>query len=213
LLESIYGESGELSAWRILREHDCSSVPVVTDLDLPSRDPSALERMPAVRCYKIDDENRLVSFDGKPWVNAGWQYSAIGSFITEVAYPLEMEAPGFAKAGIPAYRDLLTGADRLPDDTVINVTRLPVGVEDYCAHLADELAVYLGAADPQGQAPAQFSFRFGDVPAEPRGSAMYKLCNLRDQQVMWAIPDNAPVKVASHETPCTDPAQLILELG
>jgi hypothetical protein len=42
---------------------------------------------------------------------------------------------------------------------------------------------------------------------------MYKLCNLRDQQVMWAIPDNAPVKVASHETPCTDPAQLILELG
>ncbi|MFM0630306.1 hypothetical protein [Paraburkholderia xenovorans] len=213
LLESIYGESGALSAWRVLQEHDCGSVLVDADLHLPSRNPSALERMPAVRCYKIDDENRLVSFDGKPWVNAGWQYSAIGSFITEAAYQLEMEAPGFAKMGIPAYRELLTGAGRLPDDTVISVTRLPDGLEDYCARIADELAVLLGLSDIQGQAPAQFSFRFGDVPAEPRGSAMYKLCNLRDQQVMWAIPDNAPVKVASHETPCTDLAQLILELG
>jgi hypothetical protein len=212
LLETIYGESGALSAWRVLPEHDCTSVLVAADLNLPARAPSALERMPAVRCYKIDDENRLVSFDGKPWENAGWQYSAIGSFITDVAYRLEMEAPGFAKAAIPAYRELMGNAAPLPPETVIDVTRLPEGLEDYCARVADELAGYLGLADGEGRAPERFSFRFGDVPSEPRGSAMYKLCNLRSQQVTWTVPDEAPVKVAVHETPCTDLAQLILEL-
>ncbi|WP_090812823.1 hypothetical protein [Paraburkholderia tuberum] len=129
LLEAIYGESGALSAWRVLREHDCSSVPVAADLKLPSRASSALDRMPAVRCYKIDDENRLVSFDGQPWENAGWQYSAIGSFITDVAYPIEMEAAGFAKAAIPVYRELMRNAAPLPGETVIEITRLPQGLE------------------------------------------------------------------------------------
>ncbi|XUW93281.1 hypothetical protein OH764_34710 (plasmid) [Burkholderia sp. M6-3] len=213
LLEAIYGETGALSVWRVLSEHACSNRPVDAELKLPSRCPTALERMPAVRCYKIDDENRLVSFDGKPWENAGWQYSAIGSFITEVAYPLEMEAPGFAKLAVPAYRDLLTKAEPLPAETVVNVTRMPEGVEEYCGRVADELAAYLGLADDDGRAPAQFSFRFVDVPAEPRGSAMYKLCGLRSQQVTWTVPRAAPATAAVPETFCTDLAQLILELG
>ncbi|MGF6969582.1 hypothetical protein OKW43_006677 [Paraburkholderia sp. WC7.3g] len=213
LLEAIYGERGALSAWRVLREDDCSGVLVDADLNLPPRRPTALDRMPKVRCYKIDDENRLVSFGGQPWDNAGWQYSAIGTFITEVAYPLEMEAPGFAKGAIPAYRQLLTNADPLPGDTVINVTRSPEGIEEYCARVADELAVYLGLADVQGRAPAQFSSRFGEIPVEPRGSAMYKLCNLRSQQVTWTVPEDAASTQAVHTTPCTDLAQLILELA
>jgi hypothetical protein len=212
LLEAIYGEKGALSVWRVLSEHDCSSVLVDRDLKLASRSPTALERMPAVRCYRIDDENRLVSFDGQPWENAGWQYSAIGSFITDVAYLLEMEAPGFAKLAIPTYRELLTKAEPLPAETVVNVTRMPEGVEEYCGRVADELAGYLGLAD-DGRAPAQFSFRFGDVPAEPRGSAMYKLCGLRSQQVTWTVPEIAPATTAVPETSCTDLAQLILELG
>ncbi|MFL9912554.1 hypothetical protein [Paraburkholderia sp. RL17-337-BIB-A] len=213
LLEAIYGESGALSAWRVLSEHDCSSVPVAGDLKLPSRDSSAMDRMPAVRCYKIDDENRLLSFDGQPWDNGGWQYWAIGSFITDVAYPIEMEAPGFAKGAIPGYRQLLTNAGPLPGETVINVTRQPEGVEDYCARVADELAGYLGRADGEGRAPERFSFRFGDVPAEPRGSAMYKLCNLRSQQVTWTLPQDAASTQPVQEVPYTDLAQMILELG
>jgi hypothetical protein len=213
LLEAIYGESGALSVWRILSEHDCSGMLVDADLKLPSRCPTALERMPAVRCYKIDDENRLVSFDGKPWENTGWQYSAIGSFITDVAYPLEMEAPGSAMAAIPAYRDLLTKAEPLPSETVINVIRMPEGGEERCGRVADELAGYLGLANDDGRAPAQFTFRFGDVPAEPRGSAMYKLCGLRTQQVTWSVSAVAPATPAPSETTCTDLAQLILELG
>ncbi|CAN7804888.1 hypothetical protein LJR267_010553 [Paraburkholderia hospita] len=212
LLAAIYGESGALSAWRILREHDCSSVPVAADLGLPSRDPSALERMPSVRCYKIDEENRLVSFDVQPWENAGWQYSAIGSFITDVAYPIEMETPGFAKAAIPVYRDLMRNACQLPAETIIEITRMPEGLEDYCGRAADELAGYLGLADGEGRAPERFSFRFGDVPAEPRGSAMYKLCNLRSQQVSWTLPQDTAATQQIDKAPSTDLAQLILEL-
>ncbi|WP_168991633.1 hypothetical protein [Paraburkholderia sp. UYCP14C] len=212
LLEVIYGESGALSVWRVLREHDCSNVPIASGLKLPARDPSALERMPAVRCYRIDDENRLVSFDGKPWENAGWQYSAIGSFITDVAYPVEMEAPGFAKAAIPVYRDLMRNAGQLPAETIIEITRMPEGLEDYCGRAADELAGYLGLADGEGRAPERFSFRFRDVPAEPRGSAMYKLCNLRSQQVTWTLPQDLAATQQVDEAPSTDLAQMILEL-
>ncbi|TFE36939.1 hypothetical protein E2553_45775 [Paraburkholderia dipogonis] len=212
LLEAIYGESGALSAWRVLREHDCSSVPVAADLKLPSRDSSALDRMPAVRCYKIDDENRLVSFDGQPWENAGWQYSAIGGFITDVAYPIEMEAAGFAKAAVPVYRELMRNGAPLPGETVIEITRLPQGLEDYCARVADELAGYLGLADGEGHAPERFSFRFGDVPAEPRGSAMYKLCNLRSQQVKWTLPQDTASTQSVDEATSTDLVQMILEL-
>ncbi|MEM5373369.1 hypothetical protein V4C53_46645 [Paraburkholderia azotifigens] len=168
--------------------------------------------MPAVRCYRIDDEHRLVSLGGMPWENAGWQYSAIGSFITDVAYPAEIEAPGFAKLAIPVYRELMANAGPLPAETVVDVTRMPAGLEEYCGCVADELAGYLGIADEDGRAPERFSFRFGEVPTEPRGSAMYKLCGLRSQQVTWTVPEDAPSTTAVGETPCTDLAQLILEL-
>ncbi|MBN3754267.1 hypothetical protein G3N95_15045 [Paraburkholderia sp. Tr-20389] len=212
LLEVIYGENGPLSVWRVLEVNDCSSVAVDDDVKLPSRSPSVMDRMPAVRCYKIDDEHRLVSLDGQAWENAGWQYSAIGSFITDVAYPLEMEAPGFAKAAIPVYRELMVNAGPLPAETVVDVTRMPAGLEEYCGRVADELAGYLGIADDNGRAPERFTFRFGEVPAEPRGSAMYKLCGLRSQQVTWTVPQDAPSTTAVRETSCTDLAQLILEL-
>ncbi|EIN00045.1 hypothetical protein WQE_16014 [Paraburkholderia hospita] len=212
LLEAIYGEKGPLSVWRVLAVNDCSSVVVDDDVKLPTRSASAMDRMAGVRCYKIDDENRLVSLDGQPWENAGWQYSAVGSFITDVAYEREMDVPGFAKRAIPAYRDVLRNADALPAHTVIDVTRSPDGVEEYRARVADELAVILGLADAEGRAPAQFSFRFGDVPAEPRGTAMYKLCHLCSQQVNWSLPEakaDDPVPAGSG----TDLTQLILELA
>ncbi|SEK12801.1 hypothetical protein SAMN05192539_106026 [Paraburkholderia diazotrophica] len=171
-----------------------------------------MECMPAVRCYKIDDEHRLVSLNGKRWENAGWQYSAIGSFITDFAYPIEMETPGFAKAAIPVYRDLMRNAGQLPAETIIEITRMPEGLEDYCRRAADELAGYLGLADGEGRAPERFSFRFGDVPAEPRGSAMYKLCNLRSQQLTWTLPQDTAATQQIDNEPSTDLAQLILEL-
>ncbi|CAD6559284.1 hypothetical protein ACFQ3P_33030 [Paraburkholderia sabiae] len=211
LLEVIYGENGPLSVWRVLEVNDCSSVTVDDDVKLPSRSPSAMDSMPAVRCYKIDDEHRLVSLDGKPWENAGWQYSAVGSFITDLAYEREMDAPGFAKRAIPAYRDVLRNADLLPAQTVIDVTRSPEGVEEHRARVADELAVYLGLADTEGRAPARFSFRFSDVPSEPRSSAMYKLCLLCSLQVSWSVPDVKlvdPVPTAEG----TDLTQFLLEL-
>jgi hypothetical protein len=211
ILEAIYGEKGPLSLWRVLDVSSCSSVVVDGGVPLPARSESAMNLMPAVECYAIDDENRLVLVDGQPWENAGWKYSAVGSFITEMAYDREMKSPGFAKRAIPAYREILQKAERLPADTMITVTRAPDGAEKHWLGNADELAVSLGLANAADQAPVSFSFRFGDLPVEPRNTLVYKLCGLRSQQVTWDVQRVDEVQVTSPPVGHTDLTQLALE--
>jgi hypothetical protein len=212
LLDAIYGEKGPLGLWRVLDVHACSSLMVDEDLKLPAASASSIDRMPEVQCYAIGDENRLVSLDGRPWDQAGWQYEAVGRFITDVAYPLEMVAPGFAKRAIPVFRDALSGAKALPAETVIEVVRLPEGLEEHCGRLADNLASDLGLADEEGRAPAQFSFRYGDIPADPRDMLRYRLCALRSQQVTWSVPDQRNAVDAVQPGADIDLTQLVLEL-
>jgi hypothetical protein len=211
LLSAIYGEKGPLSLWRVLDVNDCSSVVVDADLALPSRSASAMDRMPEVQCYALGRENRLVTLDAQPWHDAGWQYQAVGNFITDVAYAVEMEAPGFAKRAIPAFRDILRAAKPLPRETGILITRLPEGVDDHYARTADELARGLGLADVEGRAPAQFSFRFGEIPADPDGLLLYRLCGLRREQVTWSVPEQKDAGEALRPVAHTDLTQLALE--
>jgi hypothetical protein len=128
----------------------------------------------------------------------------------------DIEAPvspvdAFQQAFFAWARRQLWNAAPLPGETVIEITRLPLGLEDYCARVADEFAGYLGLADGEGHAPERFSFRFGDVPAEPRGSAMYKLCNLRSQQVQWTLSQDTASTQPVEEATSTDLVQMILE--
>jgi hypothetical protein len=211
LLSAIYGEKGPLSLWRVLDVNDCSTVLVDADLALPARSASAMDRMPDVQCYAVDRENRLVALDAQPWYEAGWQYQAVGDFITRVAYAVEMETPGFAKRAIPAFRDILRTAKPLPPETGIVITRLPEGVDDHYARTADELARSLGLADAEGRAPAQFSFRFGDIPADPDGLLLRRLCGLRREQVTWSVPELEDATEAFRPVPHTDLTQLALE--
>ena len=55
ILEAIYGEKGPLRVWRVLDVNACSSVLVDETVALPARSESAMDLMPAVECYAIDD--------------------------------------------------------------------------------------------------------------------------------------------------------------
>ncbi|MFL9911968.1 hypothetical protein [Paraburkholderia sp. RL17-337-BIB-A] len=211
LLSAIYGEKGPLSLWRVLDVNDCSSVVVDADLALPARSAFAMDRMPEVQCYAVGRENRLVSIDAHPWHEAGWQYKAVGDFITGVAYAVETEAPGFAKRAIPAFRDILRSANPLPNETGIVIARLPEGVDDHYARTADELARGLGLADAEGRAPAQFRFRLGDIPVDPDGLLLYRLCGLRREQVTLSVPKQEDAVEALRPVAHTDLTQLALE--
>ncbi|MDR5832440.1 hypothetical protein P9250_31825 [Caballeronia sp. LP006] len=152
LLLSIYGNSGPLSVWRVLKEYDCGTAHI--EMPVPPITKTAMERMPEVRCHSIDQHNVLVATGAAPWRHAGWQYSAVGSFVTEVAYPVEMEAPGFAKKAIPAFREAVRNASPVPPATRITTTREPEGADDSRVRRADELAQLLGLVSDGEPAPA-----------------------------------------------------------
>lgn len=186
LLLSIYGSDGPLSVWRVLNERDCGTLQV--DVPAPSPSKTAMDRMPQIRCHAIDGENRLVALGCAPWRNAGWQYNAVGSFITEVAYPIEMEAPGFAKKAIPLFRAALRDAADVPSASRITVTRSPEGVDEYRQRRADELARKLGVVPTGEAAPEVFSFAFGDLlHRENTDQLLYGLGTLLDTQVHWDV--------------------------
>jgi hypothetical protein len=189
LLIALYGESGPFSAWRILSIDDCGSVPQVASVPSLLSANKVMEHMPDLRCFSIDDENRLVSYDRKPWTHAGWNYNAVGSFITEVAYGLDMLSPGFAKRAIPEVREKLRKASPLPPDTKLIVTRAPAGVDKWRIGTADEIARGLGLVGQTEPAPSRYSFHFREVLGELNSLLLYKLNGFDQSQVVWNISD------------------------
>ncbi|BCQ29280.1 hypothetical protein NK8_74700 (plasmid) [Caballeronia sp. NK8] len=208
LLLAIYGNSGPLSAWRVLKEYDCGTA----RLDVPVRSASkaAMDRMPQVRCHSIDRENRLIAIGSAPWRHAGWEYNAIGSFVTEVAYPIEMETPGFAKKAMPAFREAVRNASPVPPATRVTVTRAPEGTDDWRIKRADELAQLLGLVSDGEPAPATFSFAFGDLlDREDTDGLLYGLRAFSESQVLWEV---APAREGAAPDPSFFAAEAQLSL-
>jgi len=188
VLIALYGEDGPFSLWRVLCVDDCGSMPLTASVRRLLPAAQVMKQMPGIRCHAIDGENRLISFDGKPWHHAGWQYNAVGSFITELAYDLEMAFPGFAKRAIPKYRDMLRNASAVPPETKLIVSRAPAGASTWAVASADELARAIGVVNGEQAAPEQFSFLFRDVLGEQSSQLLYKLASLDRSQVVWDVP-------------------------
>jgi hypothetical protein len=186
ILLSIFGNDGPLGVWRILKEYDSGTVQI--DVPIPKASKQAMERMPEVRCHAIDDENRLVAIGSAPWRHAGWQYNAVGSFVTEVAYSIEMETPGFAEKAIPAFRDAIRGATSLAATTRITVTRSPEGADEWRVRRADEVAQRLGIVSDGECAPDTYTFAFGDLCQRADADRLlFGLGGFSDAQLHWEI--------------------------
>ena len=200
LLLALYGAKGPLSAWRILDVADCGTEPM--DMSATGRAKAPVGDMPQVKCYSIDGENRLLSIGAEPLHNGGWVYRVVGTFIEEVAYWREMDAPGYAKKAIPIFRGALKNARPLPADTRITVTRAAHGTTDRQVQSADRLASRLGFVRDGEAAPDTFAFDFGAIDAidaDEHRDTMYLLCSLQPVQVNWEVPIAAvtPVNAAS----------------
>jgi hypothetical protein len=186
------------------------------ETQLPKASKTAMSRMPAVRCRAIDRENRVVAIGASVWRHAGWQYSTVGSLISEIAYPLELEAPGFAKIAIPAFRDMLTNATPVPAGTRVIVTRNPTGddpdgAKKYPIRTADRLASKLAIVAEREPASAEFSFAFADLlNREETDQLLYALGNLSDDQMRW---DVSIAREGTAATPESVTAESQLSLG
>lgn len=182
----LYGVGTGLSLWKVIRglcglgHADETLAPPVAKRDVA---------MPTAVAFAIDPENVVVSINGGPLKHMGWRYSAVGPYIREVAYPIELQRSFSAYQLIRQFRDICDEAPELPDDTVITVT--PANTEhSYYLGNAKKLAVKLGIVASVDDVPESYETTFG-VVRELKEE--YRLSTLEDEQVAFALAPNIDV--------------------
>lgn len=179
VFNALYGENGVIPPWRIFTINGCGELGY-EDLRPVSQTCSQPQARPHYQFYRLDSNNILQRTNDQLWVNVGWQYSVVGGFIKEIAYPVEMESTGSSLALITAFRMQIRNASALPEDTQVHITINPAGVESYSARQAIGLAEMLGV-----EASAEsFTVLFSRLNYEAVAQLMY----LNNLQVRWEIP-------------------------
>lgn len=177
---ALYGIHGVIPPWKVF-EH--IAVGYIERPDMAPAFKEGILPIPSVEVLKIDDENRLVRIDNGPWECWGWEYSAIGKYVTDVACKLEKEAYGMHKRAIKTFRNACASATNVPDDAVVSVQiEKDCPGHDYYARQARELAANLGIMI---NGPS-FSFTVGQFNAVKSYGITH--C-LSEKQMSWSVPE------------------------
>lgn len=187
---ALYGVDTELPVWKIIDDlHGLS----YADESLA---PKLVKRnidVPSVVAYAVDNENVVVSLGGGSLKHMGWRYSAVGQFIRDVVYPIELQSSFAAYKLIREFRDICNAAPELPDSTVINVSTAK-SVYSYHQENAKKLAVKLGLYASIDAVPETYETTFGVVR---EADEQYLLSTLEERQVTWALSPSIDVGVLS----------------
>ncbi|WP_157660036.1 hypothetical protein [Burkholderia ubonensis] len=191
LLRLLYGVDGGISPWRAFSHHNVGTLPV----DVPATRNVAVKDadLPAVRCFAIDSNVRLVA-EGDKWLDGQWAYSALARFVTGPVLERELAHPGYAKAAIPVVREALNNAVPLPEGTRITARRTAC-TEDYQRRALDDLARDLRLIGESEQAPDEFTFAFSDIEGEGADRVRYRVGSMREV-LTWHVPEE-PAAVAA----------------
>lgn len=208
LLLALYGQSGPLSAWRVLGHVHCSKATLTVD---PVRNVKA-DRMPRVRAFRLDENEVVVSINGSQLRCAGWDYNAVGSFL-DLAYEHELHAPGWGKTAIPWYRALLRQAPQLPAETLVFIQR---DLEDEKVHgwrveTLNRVAAAAGVADADGNAPMEFCFQLHKLGGDEQ--RLYDLRSIPREQVLFEVTDEAKAEPAQQTPGAAEDWQRDLQLA
>ena len=176
----LYGVDTKLPLWKVI---DGLSGLGYADESLAPPIAKRQVAMPTAVVYAVDKENVVVSINGGPLKHMGWRYSAVGQYICNEAYPIEMQSAFSAYKLIREFRDTCDNAPELPDSTVITVS--PTKTEhSYYRENAQKLAVKLGLFPSVEFVPETYETTFGAV----RDMAEeYLLSTLEEGQVSWAL--------------------------
>lgn len=182
----LYGVGTGLSLWKVIRGKRGLGY---ADESLAAPIAKREVAMPTAVAFAVDKENVVVSINGGPLKHMGWQYSAVGQYIREVAYPIEMQCSFSAYKLIREFRDICSEAPELPDDTIITVA--PMQTEhSYYLSSAKKLAVKLGLFASIEDVPETYETTFGAVR---EANEEYTLSTLENDQVTWALAPTANV--------------------
>jgi hypothetical protein len=182
----LYGVDTTLPVWKIIDSlsglgcADESLAPKVGKRDIA---------VPSVVAYAVDNDNVVVSLDSGPLKHMGWRYSAVGQFIRDVVYPIELQSSFSSYKLIREFRDICNAAPELPDSTVITVSPAKT-VYSYCQENAKKLAVKLGLYALVDAVPETYETTFGAVRD---ADEQYLLSTLQEGQVTWALAPSTDV--------------------
>lgn len=180
VITGLYGVGTGLSLWKVIQGKN--GLLYADETLAPSMAKRSVASPTAV-AYAVDKDNVVVSINGGPLKHVGWRYSAVGQFIREVAYPIEMQSSFRAYRLIREFRDLCNSAPELPDNTIITVT--PANTEhSYYLSSAKKLAVSLGLAASVEDVPDTYETTFGAVREQ---SEEYLLSTLEEGQMAWTM--------------------------
>jgi hypothetical protein len=201
VVTGLYGVGTGLSLWKVIRDKwghlyadDKLAAPVA------KRDVA----MPTAVAYAVDDENVVVSINGGPLKHMGWRHSAVGEYIREVVYAIEMQRSFSAYRLIREFRDLCKEAPELPDDTIITVT--PAKAEHrYYLENAKKLAVKLGIVACIEDVQETYETTLGLVRKEKEE---HLLSTLEDGQIAWTLAPRADVVTLHGAAACGQAQQL-----
>lgn len=182
----LYGIDTALPLWKVI---DGLSGLGYADESLAAPVVKRTVTMPTAIAYALDKENVVVSINGGPLKHMGWRYNAVGQFIRNEAYSIEMQSSFNAYKLIREFRDTCENAPELPDSTVITVA--PAKAEhSYYQENARKLAVKLGLFPSMELVPETYETTFGAVREM---AEEYLLSTLEEVQVTWALAPSTDV--------------------
>lgn len=149
---------------------------------------------PSVTAFALDDENVIVSIDGGPLKNMGWRYSAVGQYMLEVVYPIEMLSSLSAYKLIRQFRGKCDTASELSGDTIISVS--PANTSDSrCTDSAKKLAIKLGLCRSADTVSDNYETTLHSVRICEQ---TYLLSLLDETQVTWSVPAGNVIPGGDH---------------
>lgn len=182
----LYGVDTKLPVWKIIDDlHGLG----YADKSLAPKVEKRTIAAPSVVAYAVDNDNVVVSLGSGPLKHMGWRYSAVGQYILDVVYPIELKSSLSAYKHIREFRDICDAAPELPDSTVITVSPAKT---HHCYYLenAQKLAVKLGLYASVDAVPETYETTFGVVRDS---SEQYLLSTLQEEQVTWALAPSTDV--------------------
>lgn len=181
IITALYGVDTRLPIWKVVRNKNGLGY---ADATLA---PTLLKRnvaTPSVTAFALDAENVVVSINGGPLKNMGWRYSAVGKYMLEVVYPIEMQSSLSAYKLIRQFRETCDNASELSGDTIISVD--PANTSDsHCTDSAKKLAVRLGLSPSADTVSDNYKTTLLSVRTCEQ---TYLLSLLNESQVTWTVP-------------------------
>lgn len=141
---------------------------------------------PKYEVYKVGRNSFLVKIGDNPWRSMGPIYGAVGLFILNEAYPLELLSSGSAVSMITVFRATCENALPLPGNTLVTVYTHMNEINHWRNSEAKELVAHFLGRTSKDDLPTQAYCLYQQIAMSELG---LKLFHLVPEQVVWDVPD------------------------